>query len=75
LADLRSAGLGATCAFGDRSLKAQLRTANKSGAAFALILGEEEVRAGQVVVRDMAKGEQRTVALEEVVAWLRSQGL
>ena len=75
LADLRSAGLGATCAFGDRSLKAQLRTANKSGAAFALILGEEEVRAGQVVVRDMAKGEQRAVALEEVVAWLRAQGL
>ncbi|HIE47319.1 TPA: histidine--tRNA ligase, partial [Candidatus Bipolaricaulota bacterium] len=51
------------------------RAANKLGAAFALILGEEEVRAGQVVVRDMAKGEQRAVALEEVAAWLRAQGL
>ena len=38
--------------------------------AFALIIGEREAEAGRVAVRDMTKGEQHSVALEEVTGWL-----
>ncbi len=67
---LRAAGVGALISFGDRSLKAQLRQADKEGAAFTLIVGQREAEAGQVTVRDMAEGEQQLVALEDVTSWL-----
>ena len=70
-ADLRRAGVGATLAFGDRSLKAQLRHADHTGARFALIVGERELRAGVAEVRDLRRGEQRSVALDAVVEELR----
>jgi histidyl-tRNA synthetase len=69
-ASLRRAGIAAISGVGDRSLKAQLRQANARGAAYALILGEDEAKSGTVVLRDMAKGEQRTVAINEVVGLL-----
>jgi histidyl-tRNA synthetase len=71
--ELWEAGLGATLAFGDRSLRAQLRQAGKLEATFALILGEKEIEAGQVAVRDMARGEQIEVARSEVVSWLKQR--
>jgi histidyl-tRNA synthetase len=53
LTDLREAGVRATMGFDDRSLKAQLRNANRMGAALALVLGEQEMESGQIVVQDM----------------------
>jgi len=69
-AALRGAGIAALSSLEDRSLKAQLRQADTLGAAYALILGEEEVANGTVVLRDMTKGEQRTVSMGEVVGML-----
>ncbi|MFQ5924749.1 MAG: histidine--tRNA ligase [Dehalococcoidia bacterium] len=69
-AALRRAGISAISSSGDRSLKAQLRQANALGAAYALILGEEEVASGTVMLRDMGKGEQRRVSVGEVVGIL-----
>jgi len=69
-ATLRRAGIAALSSLGDRSLKAQLRQANALGAAYALILGEEELKTGTVLLRDMAKGEQKTVPMGEVVSIL-----
>ncbi|NIO68036.1 MAG: histidine--tRNA ligase, partial [Anaerolineae bacterium] len=40
---------------------------------FALILGEKEIEAGQVAVRDMVKGEQVEVARGEVISWLKQR--
>jgi histidyl-tRNA synthetase len=71
--ELWEVGLGATLAFGDRSLKAQMRQAGKLEAAFTLILGEKEIEAGQVAVRDMAKGEQVEVPRGEVISWLKQR--
>ena len=68
--DLRAAGIGALTSFGDRSLKAQLRQADRQGVAFALIIGESEAEAGLVTVRNMARGEQHPVALQDVTSWL-----
>ena len=68
--ELRTAGIGALLAFGRRSLKAQLRSADKAQAAFALILGDQELADGTVVVRDLAAGQQTTMAVAEVIPWL-----
>jgi len=71
-AELRHAGVVAIPSLGNRSLKAQLRQANALGATHALIMGDDEVRAGRVVLRHMDKGEQQTVPVQDVVGMLRS---
>lgn len=63
---LRKSGLKATLGLGDRKLKAQLRQANTAGARHAVIIGEDELKSGAVVVKDMASGEQETVPLDNV---------
>jgi histidyl-tRNA synthetase len=50
---LRSAGLRADRAFGGRSPKSQLKSADRSGARLALIIGPDEVAAGQVAIKDL----------------------
>jgi len=60
---LRRSGIGVIQALGDRSLKAQLRHANTLGARFAVIIGEEEIKAGTVILRDMTGARQETVPL------------
>ncbi|MGB2853189.1 MAG: histidine--tRNA ligase [Dehalococcoidia bacterium] len=69
-AELRQGGIAVVSNLGDRSLKAQLRQANALGAAYALIIGEDEVREGTAVLRNMEKGEQRKVSMDEVVGLL-----
>ena len=73
-AALRRAGLGATLGFGERSLKAQLRHADRARARFAIIIGERELAAGEATIRDLRSSEQRTVALDAVVAELTASG-
>ncbi len=65
-ADLRKNGIGVIEAIGDRSLKAQLRQANSLDVKQAVIIGEQEVKDGTVMLRDMATSEQKTVPLEEL---------
>lgn len=71
--DLRTQGIGALLAFGSRSLKAQLKGADRAGVAFALILGDQELAEGVVVARDMMTSQQTTVPLNGVIAWLRTR--
>ena len=49
-----------------RSLKAQLREANKLGARFALILGDTEMKKGTVVFKDLEKGEQKNILQKKI---------
>ncbi len=61
-ATLRQNGIGVVEAVGDRSLKAQLRQANNLlDAKHAVIIGEQEVKDGTVILRDMTTSEQKTV--------------
>ncbi|MBI2887825.1 MAG: histidine--tRNA ligase [Chloroflexi bacterium] len=69
-AELRAEGLNTLLAFGDRSLRAQLRHANSTGAPYSLILGEDEVQAGEALLRRMEDGEQERVPLTHVAARL-----
>jgi len=50
-----------------RSLKAALKWASKIGAATAVILGDSELASGQVVLRDLDRGEQESVPVGDVV--------
>jgi histidyl-tRNA synthetase len=65
--ELRRAGVAAVLATGDRSLKAQMRQADTAGAAYAAIIGREELDSETVVLRRMADGQQERVALAELV--------
>lgn len=71
VSELRQARLPALLAFGDRSLKAQLKTADRAGARFALLLGPDELANNLVTVRDLAGGTQTTIGRDDIVAWLQ----
>jgi histidyl-tRNA synthetase len=72
-AELRSQGIGVERSV-DRKLKRALEIANKSGARFVLILGEDEVAAGTYSLKNMASGEQKSVARTDIAAHIRSNG-
>jgi histidyl-tRNA synthetase len=69
--DLRQQGIAAVMPFGSRGLKPQLRAAAASGAGYAAIAFDTELREGAVVLRALDTGEQRTVSLETVPSVLR----
>jgi histidyl-tRNA synthetase len=67
-AELRRAGLRADRAFDARSMKAQLKSADRSGAKVAVIVGPDEVAAGEVTLRPLrGSGAQHRVGRDEVV--------
>jgi len=55
-----------------QNFKIHLKRANRLGADFTLILGEEEVAADTVGIKNMTTQEQLTVSREEVLAWLKA---
>ncbi|NBN89503.1 MAG: histidine--tRNA ligase [Actinobacteria bacterium] len=65
--ELRAAGLRADRAFGSKSMKSQMKSANKSRAAVAVIIGEDELARGIATVRPMDGGEQSECPLDQVV--------
>jgi histidyl-tRNA synthetase len=64
--ELRRAGLGADRAYDRRSMKAQMKRAGASGAALAIIVGEQEVADGTVTVRDLRSATQEPVERAKV---------
>jgi histidyl-tRNA synthetase len=56
---LRARGVTAVPELSSRSLKAALKRADRHGSRFVLILGDEELAAGEVTVKDLRSGEQR----------------
>jgi len=69
---LRAAGLRGECALSAKSAKAQMRQAGKSGARYCLILGESELAAGTVVVKDMQAGTQETISQDTLLDTIAS---
>lgn len=64
---LRAAGLNLYVHCGDQSLKAQLRKADASGAAIALIIGEEEQINNTVTLKNLRTHEQQTISTDTVL--------
>jgi histidyl-tRNA synthetase len=70
--ELRAAGLRADRSFDARSMKAQMKAADRSGAPLALIVGTDELEAGLVAVRSLREqGDQELVARPEIVDAVR----
>ncbi len=62
---LRAEGVSCDLDFGGRGAKGQFKQADRSGAAFAAILGEDELSRGTIKVRDMSSGEEREVSVAD----------
>ena len=63
--DLREEGISSDLDYGDRGMRAQFKQADRVGASYAVILGEDELARGVATVRDMASGEEQTVSVAE----------
>ncbi|HZE96495.1 MAG TPA: histidine--tRNA ligase [Planctomycetota bacterium] len=68
---LRREGLSGDMDFEARSVKAQMRSANKSGARYALFIGPEEIQKGVLKLKDMKDGTEKTVFHHEAAAALQ----
>ena len=68
---LRDAGFRGEMGFSSRSIKSAMRQAGKSGARFCLLIGEDELAAQTVMLKNMDSGEQSSVAFADVVARLQ----
>jgi histidyl-tRNA synthetase len=70
---LRAAGVRVDLAYGDRGLKGAMRAADRSGARLALVVGDRDIEAGTVGVKDLSTGEQVSVSMDSVVAEVLSK--
>ena len=70
--ELRTAGITADMAYGDRGLKGAMKGASRAGARLALVLGDSELESGTVSVKDMADQSQQPVALTDVVTAIQA---
>ncbi|MFN3920915.1 MAG: histidine--tRNA ligase [Caldimicrobium sp.] len=68
---LRAEGIKVEAFFENRSLKAMLREGDKMKAKFALILGEDELKEGKIVVKNLFMGTQDKVSLERLADYLK----
>jgi histidyl-tRNA synthetase len=63
--DLRRQGIGVELS-ADGKLKRAMELANKLGARYTLILGDNEIAAGQYALKDMRSGEQKNVTRDQI---------
>ena len=62
---LREEGISADLDYGGRGMRAQFKQADRAGASYAAVLGEDELARGVCTVRDMASGEELVVPVDE----------
>jgi histidyl-tRNA synthetase len=64
--ELRGDGFQVEIAFGDRALKGAMKAADKSGSAYAIVLGDTEISSGVVELKRMSDGEVSSVKMSEL---------
>ncbi|MEB3367628.1 histidine--tRNA ligase [Saccharopolyspora mangrovi] len=69
---LRAHGVRVDLAYGGKGLKGAMKAADRSGARFALVLGERDLESGSAQLKELATGEQREVSLESLVDDVRA---
>ena len=67
LMDLRRAKKSVAMDFAGRSMKAQMKQASKSGAKFAVILGEDEIRSNMVTFKNLETSDQELIPVEKIL--------
>jgi len=71
--ELRRAGVHADLAYGERGLKGAMKAADRSGARYAVVVGDRDLDAGVAQVKDLSTGDQTAVALADLVTMLKEQ--
>lgn len=71
--DLRANGVSCDIDYENKSLKAQMRTADSLGAKFVLIIGDDEIAKGEALIRDMNTKEQVLVKFDEVINYSKEK--
>lgn len=64
--ELRQSGVNVAIDFGEKKLGDQIKTASKHSITHVLVLGEDELRSGQFVVRNLVSGEETTLTRAEM---------
>ncbi len=64
--DLRSKGIAVEADFLARSLKAQMREADRQQAKFVLVVGQQELNSGRAILKNMKTGDQKEIPLDEL---------
>jgi len=64
---LRSNNLSATMDYMGRSMKAQMKDANRENARYTLIVGSNELKEGKFTLRNMKESEEQSLSLEEII--------
>ncbi len=68
-AELRTAGIAAEVYLGESGMKAQMKYADRRGAPAAVMLGDDEIAAGTVTVKDLDLGRASAAALTDNASW------
>ena len=71
--ELRQAGVACDLVFGAKGLKGSMKAADRSGARYAVILGERDIADGVAQLKDLGSGQQRAVPLTDLVTTLKEQ--
>lgn len=71
---LRDAGFAAEMAYETRSLKSQMKHADRSRLSHAAIIGENELKSGTVMLKNMGTGEQKSLPLKDLEIFCRTYG-
>ena len=68
-------GVKAEMEFGDKSLKSQMKQAHRLGAKHVLIVGDNEIKEGKVILRDMKTKDQVSIPIEQVIKNIKAKML
>lgn len=73
LSELRGGGVSVDMAYGSRGLKGSMKAADRSGAAYAVVLGERDLTGGVAQLKDLAAGDQIAVPLADLVSTVKEK--
>ncbi|MDR2267332.1 MAG: histidine--tRNA ligase [Christensenellaceae bacterium] len=72
---LRASGIATESDIMGRSLKAQMKCANKIGAKYVVVVGEDEISTGLIFLKNMKTGEEKAVDIDAIVNILLASGV
>jgi histidyl-tRNA synthetase len=72
VSELRKSGLWVEMDYGSKSLKAQMKKADRLGTKMTLIVGENELASGKGILRNMETKEQREIGLDDLIENLKN---
>ncbi|MCA1719911.1 MAG: histidine--tRNA ligase [Actinobacteria bacterium] len=71
--ELRRSGIGADLVYGERGMKGAMKAAERSGAAYAVVLGDRDLAAGEAQLKDLRSHEQTAVPLDDLISTLKGK--